>query len=87
MKTIYLDRYKIKSVDREKFLSKYESNRGYNMLVGTPIIISVEGTYVDINDLISAVHKSEYKHIVANWITAVKSLGMAKDIEFKWYRA
>jgi hypothetical protein len=83
---IYLDKHKVKPIDREKFLSKYSSNRGYNMLVGTPLIISVDGTYVDINDLISAVHKSEYKSIVANWITGVKSLGLTKDIEFKWYR-
>lgn len=85
MTTIYLDYYKVIPVNREKLLETYDRERSYNVLAGMPLIISVEGTYVYVNDLPKLVKYKRQAYLVDKYVQMFKCL---EDmyITFKWYR-
>ena len=40
------------AVDLKSFYKKYQTpEKGYKLLVGTPILVNIQGTYVDISNL------------------------------------
>lgn len=57
----------------------------YKMVSGTPLIINIEGTYININSLIELCNWSDRKYI-DNYINNIKALGFPASIELKWRR-
>lgn len=84
--TIYLNYYKATPVNRKKLLETYDKGRSYNVLAGMPLIISVEGTYVYVNDLPKLVVNKHQGFIVNQWVAELKhSRGTSGlNLEFKW---
>lgn len=86
--TIYL-RYKPdKVIDREKYLNTYSGSTGYKMLQGTPLLVSVEGTYIKANDIPSLLVSRKYAKQVNDWLLELRNppnVGKTK-MEFKWRR-
>lgn len=83
-------------VDREAYLEKYNvttlgadgeyginRSQPYRLLQGAPLIISIEGTYVCVNDLLELVTRPRYKATVNKFIQDCKSLCPNKEI-IRW---
>ena len=86
--TIYL-RYKPdKVVDREKYLNTYSASTGYKMLQGSPLLVSVEGTYVKCLDIPELLVSRKYAKKVMNWLMELKEPpNVGKTIiDFRWRR-
>lgn len=88
---IYLDYYKAKIVDRDKFLNTYTSRAGYKMLQGSPLLVSVEGTLIDSSTIMDLVVNQNQRVLSAlnKWLTDLKSPSNVNDgviLEFKWRR-
>lgn len=74
-------------VDRNKFFDEYDSNRqSYNLLKGAPLLISVEGTYVYVNNLPNLVVNKYQGFIVNQWVSNVTKGITPKFITFVWRR-
>lgn len=90
-RTIFLDRYKALKhnsiVGREEYLNKYklEGSKVPRLLQGAPLIISVEGTYVLVNDLVDLCD-SKVKYFVNNWVSQIKINGQPDTIIWRWNR-
>ena len=82
---VFLDYYRVTPVNREKLLATYDKERNYDLLTGMPLIISVEGTYVYVNDLTKLVKHKEQAYLVDKYIQMLKCREDL-DITFKWYR-
>ena len=89
-KTIYLSYDKAKKVgaiiEWEDYKSKYvmtkEKNIQYRVLVGTPLVVRVQGTYVlvdKIPDLFERVPQE-----VLDYIRGLKQVSLTSIITFKW---
>lgn len=82
---IFLSYYKATPVNREKLLETYDRGRSYNVLTGMPLIISVEGTYVYINDLPKLVKYKRQAYLVDKYIQMLKCRENL-NITLRWYR-
>ena len=49
-------------VNRETMVSTYNGDNGYNMIIGMPMIVSIEGTYVD-SRWLNEQHIYEYDNV------------------------
>jgi hypothetical protein len=86
--TILLNYHKAKPVDRAKFIETYTAITGYRMLCGTPLLVSVEGTYIKANDIPELLVSRKYSKQVNDWLLELKNptnVGKIK-LEFKWRR-
>lgn len=89
---VYLDYHKAarenKIIDQKYFHTKYDGKSGYKMLSGTPLIISIEGTYVKVGDLTSLVTNELQASAVNNWVSSTKQPLLADPpfIQFYWRR-
>ncbi len=92
-KTIYLNRHKAKKYDYKEFMAKYDdkSSISYKMLVGTPLLICVEGTHIEANQL-TELCKPHLRMTVNRFIMSLRnpSLYNRKPVDeevvlgFKW---
>jgi len=99
MKTVYLNYYKANLIGYKEYMDKYSIKKTdvngfddtviqpYKMLIGAPQIINVEGSYIELNDLLRLSSPKD-KLIINTYITAVKSgdEGLIPFVEFKWKR-
>ncbi len=85
-KTIYLNRHKAKKYDYKEFMAKYDADvNKYNLLAGAPILVNVEGTYINANQLLELC-KPSIKMTVSNYIESLKcpTSEYHEFLEFKW---
>jgi hypothetical protein len=100
MKTVYLNYYKANLIDYKEYMNKFSIRKvdingfddtviqPYKLLIGAPQIINVEGSYIELNDLLK-LSSSKDKLIVNAYIMAVKNNVDEKlipNVEFKWRR-
>ncbi len=99
MKTVYLNYYKANLIDYKEYMDKYSIKKTdvngfddtviqpYKLLIGAPQIINVEGSYIELNDLLRLSSLRD-KTIINTYITAVKSNAecLIPFVEFKWKR-
>lgn len=100
MKTVYLNYYKANLIDYKEYMKKFSITKfdvngfddtiiqPYKLLIGAPQIINVEGSYIELNDLLK-LSSSKDKLIINAYIMAVKNNVDEKsipNIEFKWRR-
>lgn len=90
MITIYLDFYRANKIDLKEFYAKYDSKIGYKLLSGAPLVISIEGTYIKVDDLTNLVVNRSKAYIVNQWITEIRNPRIQTnnhtELEFKWRR-
>lgn len=87
MRIIYLDYYRAHPVDRNQFFNDRDgSDQTYKMLQGTPLLVCVEGSYVDVNDLPNLVINKCQGFIVNQWVSNVKKAVEPAFIEYRWRR-
>lgn len=89
-RTIYLDyniaRIQNLIVDREQFIKKYDIEDKYQLTQGAPILINVDGSYVNSNDLLNLC-KPYQKMTVNKWLIGLKHPTESLNyLEFKWRR-
>ena len=95
-RTIYLLYNKAKPIDRKAFMAKFTCNdnskyayaQTYKMLVGTPILVNVEGTLIEASTLLDIIKNKRDYNIVNGYIASLKSseYRLPRQIKFKWSR-
>lgn len=85
---IYLNYHKARPVDRATFLDTYTAITGYRMLCGTPLLVSVEGTYINANDIPELLVSRKYAKQLNDWLLELRNpTNVGKTIiDFKWRR-
>lgn len=74
-------------VDRSKFFDEFDNNsQTYKMLKGTPLLISVEGSYVNVNNLPNLVVNKHQGFIVNQWVSNITKGTPPDFITFVWRR-
>ena len=72
--TIYLDYYKARKVDLKAYYETYDNNRQtYKLLKGAPLLVNVQGSYVEANDLPKLVCNKRNAIIVNQWLLELKN--------------
>jgi len=89
--TVYLNRYKAKTVDLKEYYETYESSqRSYKLLVGAPLLVNVEGSYVNANDLPNLVVNKSKLFAVNQWLIELKNPQLntkhSAVLNFMWRR-
>lgn len=86
--TIYLNRYKAKLVNLREFYKTYDNNRQtYNLLKGAPLLVNVQGGYVEANDLPNLVCNRRFVPIVNQWLLELRNpidTDHFTVLNFKW---
>ena len=84
--TIYLNRSKAKTVDLKEHNQKYDSSISYKLIKGAPILVNVEGSYVEANDLPNLVVNRRHIIIVNQWLLELRNPieKRASPLHFKW---
>lgn len=85
---INVDRLKCKRWDFKDYMKSYapSNNRNnYNILKGAPLLLNIEGTYVEITSLINAVNR-KYKAAVENYIHDLLIGNIPNYIEWRFNR-
>jgi len=97
MITVYLNYYKANLVDYKEYMKKFSIRKldvngfddtfiqPYKLLIGAPKIINVEGSYIELNDLLK-LSSPKNRLIVNTYIMAVKNSAEPPYVEFKWRR-
>lgn len=86
--TINVDRLKCKCWDFKDYMKSYapSNNRNnYSILKGAPLLLNIEGTYVEITSLINAVNRKN-KAAVENYIKDLLIGNIPKYIEWRFKR-
>lgn len=97
---IYLDYYKANIVDRDKFFKKYSLEKTdvngvpfrviqpYKMLQGTPLLVNVEGSYINANDIPELLVSRKYSKQVNDWLQELRNPTNAggEILDFVWKR-
>ena len=73
------------SVDIKEYFEKYQIKKdnissGYKMLVGTPVLLNIEGTYVKSDDLPKICKSSP--SLLYNYLSLLKNPSEGKEV---WY--
>jgi len=86
--TIYLNRYKAKTVDLKEYYGTYDNNRQtYKLLKGAPLLVNVQGSYVEANDLPKLVCNKCNAIIVNQWLLELRNPTDTDHftvLNFKW---
>lgn len=88
MKTVYLDYDKARSylIDRIKLLDEYDIENKYSVMVGMPICICVEGSYIKLDDLANVCRKED-AYAINKYISSFKYQQATPLFDFKWRRS
>ena len=91
--TIYLDYYKAKklTVDLKEFYRKFDNPRTpYRLLQCAPLLVNVEGHYIEAKDLPNLVINRRFVPIVNQWLLELRNPlnegGKGKILNFVWKR-
>lgn len=87
--TIYLNYYKShKEVDLKEFYKVYDNPRAsYKLLQGAPLLVNVEGRYIEANDLPNLIINRCFVPIVNQWLLELRNPSNVNDgeiLNFKW---
>jgi len=85
--TIYLNRYKAKTVDLKEYYETYDNNRQtYKLLKGAPLLVNVQGSYVKADDLPKLVVNKRFIIIVNQFLLELinPTERKASPLHFKW---
>lgn len=86
---IKLDYYKAKEyiVDREEFMMiNNMGDKTYKMMLGTPILVNVEGSYIDMADLAKCVVHGKDAFTIERYASFVRAQALSHGITFVWKR-
>lgn len=86
---IKLDFHKAKKyiVDREEFMMiNSASDKTYKMMNGAPILVNVEGSYIDMADLAKCVVRSKDAYTIERYVSLVRAMAPCQGITFVWKR-
>lgn len=86
---IKLDYYKAKKyiVDREEFMiTNSWGDKTYKMGNGTPILVNVEGSYIDMTDLAKCVVRGKDAYTIERYASLVMATALSHGITFVWKR-
>ena len=90
----YLDYTKAKPllIDVKEWYERYKNENsrkfsGYSMLQGTPMIVSIEGSYMECNDLLKVCHKNDSGKI-NKWLSELRNPleNAVERFTFRWNR-
>ena len=77
----FYEKYSVKKVYKE--YDEQTMANGYKMLIGTPTLVNIEGTYVDINNLAN-IYKGPAQ-LLFNYISGVKTHENINELwELRW---
>ena len=80
---ILLYRNKVKTYDRDEYYKAFSGKSNYVMIKGTPLLLNINGTLVDIKSLSNAVvHKRDLPK-VEKYIANVYSVVEPANIKFR----
>lgn len=87
--TIYLDYYKANKVDLKEHYENYDNNRQtYNLLKGAPLLVNVQGSYINVNDLPNLIVNKRFVPIVNQWLIELRNPQPQSNhctiLNFKW---
>ncbi len=75
-------------VDRNKYLEEHDCpGPALKMLKGTSLLISIEGSYINIDDLPNLVVNKYQGSVVNQWVSNVKRAVEPALLVFKWRRS
>lgn len=86
---IRLDYRKAKKyiVDREEFMRVNSgSDKSYKLMCGTPILVNVEGSYIDMTDLAKCVVRGKDAYTIERYASLVMATALSHGITFVWKR-
>ena len=86
---IKLDFHKAKKyiVDREEFMMiNSGSSKTYKMICGTPILVNVEGSYIDMTNLAKCVVRGKDAYTIERYVSLVMATALSHGITFVWKR-
>lgn len=86
---IRLDYQKAKKyiVDREKFMiTNSWGDKTYKMGTGTPILVNVEGSYIEMADLAKCVVRGKDAYTIERYASLVMATALSHGITFVWKR-
>lgn len=85
---VILNYYKAhKEVDLKEFYKKYDNPRAqYKLLQGAPLLVNVEGRYIEANDLPNLIVNRRFVPIVNQWLLELRNPLNAGGtvLEFRW---
>lgn len=84
---IYLDYYKAKKIDLKDYYRNYDNtNFSYKLLKGAPILVNVQGSYVEANDIPKLVVNKHFRFIVNQWVMELRNPqpNRSSTLTFKW---
>lgn len=89
--TVYLNMYKANKVDLKEHNQMYDgSNLSYKLLQGAPLLINVEGSYINANDLPNLVVNKSQLFAVNQWLIELKNpqpnTKHSVMLNFRWRR-
>lgn len=91
MVTVYLNRMLAVPWDLNEYYKKYDVKDKYQLLQGAPVLINVEGTYVELESLIYAA-KAKDRKLISMFISSIRhpfnkgTPCLMPVIKFKWNR-
>jgi hypothetical protein len=86
---IKLDYQKAKKyiVNREEFMMiNSMSEKTYKMWTGIPILVNVEGSYIDMADLAKCVVRGKDAYTIERYASLVRATALSHGITFVWKR-
>jgi len=86
---IKLDYRKAKKyiVNREEFMMiNSGSSKTYKMIIGAPILVNVEGSYIDMKDLAKCVVRGKDAYTIERYASLVMATALSHGITFVWKR-
>lgn len=86
---IKLDYQKAKKyiVNREEFMMiNSGSDKTYKLMIGTPILVNVEGSYIDMKDLAKCVVRGKDAYTIERYASLVMATALSHGITFVWKR-
>lgn len=86
---VYLNYYKAEKVDRDKFFAKYDNPKAsYKLLQGAPLLVNVEGSYVQAFDIPELITNRSFRVLSAvnRWLIDLKNPTNqgSEVLEWKW---
>lgn len=74
-------------IDRNKFFVEHDgSDTNYKLLAGTPLIICIEGHYINVDDLPNLVVDKRQGFVVNEWVASLKRTGELIFLNYEWRR-
>lgn len=74
-------------VNREEFMRINScGDKTYKLMCGTPILVNVEGSYIEMADLVKCVVRGKDAYTIERYATLVRETAVCHEITFVWKR-